>query len=209
MLAWEIATMAALYPQIETYDHGMLDVGDGQQIYWEISGTPAGKSALVLHGGPGSGCSTGMRRYFDPDVYRIVLFDQRGCGRSTPHASEPDADLSTNTTPHLIADIELLRQHLGIKRWLVLGGSWGSTLALAYAQKFPDRVTEMVLNGTATTTPGEIDWIMHGLRIFFPEQWERSQNGVPKPERTGSLVQAYHRLLMNPDPTIHQKPAQD
>jgi proline iminopeptidase len=137
--------MSELYPNIEPYDHGMLDVGDGHQVYWETCGNPAGKPALVLHGGPGSGCSPGWRQYFDPNLYRIVLFDQRGCGRSRPHASDPNADLSTNTTAHLLADIELLRRHLGIERWLVLGGSWGSTLALAYAEQHPTHVTEMVL----------------------------------------------------------------
>ena len=127
----------SLYPPIDPYDHGMLDVGDGHRVYWEQCGDPAGKPALVLHGGPGSGCTPGWRRYFDPDRYRIVLFDQRGAGRSPPHASNPDIDLSTNTTSHLLADIELLRRRLGIERWLLLGGSWGTTLALAYAQRHP------------------------------------------------------------------------
>ncbi|MBI2756894.1 MAG: alpha/beta fold hydrolase, partial [Chloroflexi bacterium] len=125
--------MNDLYPEIEPYEHGMLDVDDGHLVYWEQCGNPEGKPAVVLHGGPGSGCTPGWRRYFDPDAYRIVLFDQRGCGRSTPHASAPVVDLSTNTTHHLLADIERLRRHLGIDRWLVLGASWGSTLGLAYA----------------------------------------------------------------------------
>src|SRR5713226_9440325 len=137
--------MAELYPEIEPYDHGMLDVGDGHRVYWEICGNPKGKPALVLHGGPGAGCTANSRRYFDPAAYRIVLFDQRGCGRSRPHASEPQADLSANTTAHLLADIERLRHHLGIDRWLVFGGSWGSTLALAYAGAAPHLVSEMVL----------------------------------------------------------------
>jgi proline iminopeptidase len=119
----------------------MLDAGDGHQVYWETCGNPTGKTALVLHGGPGSGCSAGWRRYFDPGIYRIVLFDQRGCGRSTPHASSSEVDLSTNTTAHLLADIELLRRQLNIERWLVLGGSWGATLALAYAEQHPTHVT--------------------------------------------------------------------
>ena len=135
----------SLYPEIAPYEHGMLAVGDGHKIYWETCGSPTGKPALVLHGGPGSGCTPGWRRYFNPDRYRIVLFDQRGSGRSTPHASRPDIDLATNTTHHLLADIELLRRHLGIERWLLLGGSWGTTLALAYAEQYPDLVTEMVL----------------------------------------------------------------
>src|SRR5580765_2320644 len=122
------------YPELEPYDQGMLDVGDGNLVYWEASGNPNGKPAVVLHGGPGSGTSPGQRRLFDPGTYRIVLFDQRGCGRSTPHASERAIDLSVNTTPHLLRDIELLRSHLGIDQWLVLGGSWGCTLGLAYSE---------------------------------------------------------------------------
>ena len=129
--------MAGLYPEIEPYDRGLLDVGDGNLVYWETCGNPAGKPAIVLHGGPGSGCTPGARRYFDPAAYRIVLFDQRGCGRSRPHASDPAVDLSINTTHHLLADVELLRRHLGIERWLVFGGSWGSTLGLAYAERHP------------------------------------------------------------------------
>ena len=201
--------MTTLYPNIEPYDRGMLDAGDGQQVYWETCGNPTGKPALVLHGGPGSGCSTGWRQYFDPDVYRIVLFDQRGCGRSTRHASDPNVDLSTNTTVHLLADIELLRGHLGIERWLVLGGSWGSTLALAYAEQHSTQVTEMVLFSVVTTTAWEIDWITRGVGVFFPEPWARFRDGIPEAERDGSLVEAYHRLLMNPDPAIHEKAARD
>jgi proline iminopeptidase len=201
--------MPGLYPNIEPYDHGMLDAGDGHQVYWETCGNPTGKPSLVLHGGPGSGCSAGWRQYFDPGIYRIVLFDQRGCGRSMPHASSPEVDLSTNTTAHLLADIELLRRQLNIERWLVFGGSWGSTLALAYAEQHPTYVTEMVLFGVGTTTALEVDWITRGLRAFFPEQWTRFRDGVPEAERNGSLVEAYHRLLMNPDPAIHEKAARD
>jgi len=201
--------MADLYPSLEPDDAGMLDVGDGHLVYWETCGNPAGKPALVLHGGPGSGCSVNARRYFDPDAYRIVLFDQRGSGRSTPHASLPGADLSTNTTHHLLGDIEALRQHLGIERWLVLGGSWGSTLALAYAERHPFRVSGMVLFSIATTTAWEIDWITRGVGAFFPEAWNRFRNGVPESEQEGSLVEAYHRLLMHPDPAIHAKAAKD
>ena len=199
----------SLYPEIAPYEHGMLDVGDGHKVYWETCGNPTGKPALVLHGGPGSGCTPRWRRYFNPDRYRIVLFDQRGCGRSTPHASQPGIDLSTNATHHLIADIELLRRHLGVERWLLLGGSWGTTLALAYAEQHPDRVTEIVLEGIATTTKWEVDWITRGVGAFFPDAWQRLRNGVPEAERTGSLVDAYHRLLMHPDPSIHEKAARD
>ena len=199
--------MTTLYPSIEPHETGMLDVGDGHRIYWEVCGNPDGKPALVLHGGPGSGCTVNARRYFDPKAYRIVLFDQRGSGRSTPHASVPDVDLSTNTTGHLLADIERLRQHLGIGRWLVLGGSWGSTLTLAYAEENPERVSEMVLFSIATTTPSEIDWITRGVGMFFPEAWERFRDNVPSAEREGNLAEAYHRLLMHPDPAIHEKAA--
>jgi proline iminopeptidase len=199
--------MAALYPLCEPYDHGMLEVGDGHRVYWETCGNPAGKPALVLHGGPGSGCTPGWRGYFNPALYRIVLFDQRGSGRSTPHASEPNIDLSTNTTHHLLADIELLRRHLRIERWLLLGGSWGSTLGLAYAERHPDRVTEIVLEGIATTTADEVDWVTHGLGMFFPDAWARFRDGVAEADRSGSLVDAYHRLLMHPDPAIQQKAA--
>lgn len=199
--------MAKLYPDIDPYESGLLDVGDGHRLYWETCGNPAGKPALVLHGGPGSGCSVGSRRYFDPALYRIVLFDQRHAGRSRPHASLPGIDLSTNTTGHLLSDIERLRRHLRIERWLVYGVSWGSTLALAYAERHPDRVTAMVLAGIATTTPAEIDWITRGVGAFFPEAFERFRAGAG--DADGSLVDAYHRLLMHPDPVIHAKAAQD
>ncbi|MCB8821697.1 prolyl aminopeptidase [Microvirga rosea] len=203
--------MTDLYPHLDPYDSGMLDVGDGHRVYWEMCGNPNGKPALVLHGGPGSGCTANARRSFDPDAFRIILFlfDQRGSGRSTPHASAPDIDLSTNTTPHLLADIERLRDHLDIDRWLVLGGSWGSTLALAYAEQHPERVSEMVLFSIATTTAWEIDWITRGVGIFFPEPWRRFRDGVPEMDREGSLVEAYHRLLMHPDPVVHHKAARD
>jgi proline iminopeptidase len=187
----------------------MLDVGDGNRIYWEVCGNPDGKPAVVLHGGPGSGCSTGMRRYFDPSAYRIVLFDQRGCGRSRPHASDPNTDLSINSTDHLIADMERLRQHLDIDRWLLFGGSWGCTLGLAYAERYPHRVTEIVLVGVTMTRGSEIDWLYRGVAPLFPEQWDRFRAGVPPAERDGNLVEAYYRLLQNPDPATHMKAAKD
>lgn len=201
--------MTVLYPEIEPYDHGMLDVGNGNLMYWEVCGNPKGKPAVVLHGGPGSGCSTDVRRYFDPGAYRIVLFDQRGCGRSTPHASDPSTDLSVNTTEHLLADIERLRQHLGIDRWLLFGSSWGSTLGLAYAERNPHRVTEIVLAGVTTTRKSETEWLYRGVAPLFPEQWARFRAGVPPLEGDGDLVEAYHRLLQNPDPDIHLKAAKD
>ena len=146
------------YPQVEPHETGMLDVGDGQLIYWESSGNPDGKPAVALHGGPGSGSRPGRRRWFDPARYRLVQFDQRGCGRSTPHAGDFTTDLSTNTTQHLIADIERLREHLGIERWLVWGASWGVTLALAYAERYPERVTEMVLLSITMTRRSDVHW---------------------------------------------------
>jgi proline iminopeptidase len=197
-----------LYPRVEPYDHGMLDVDDGHAVYWETCGNPDGKPAVVIHGGPGSGCTPWHRRLFDPAAYRIVLFDQRNCGRSTPHAGDPDVDLSCNTTQHLLADIERLRQHLGIERWLVLGGSWGSTLALAYAEAHPQRVTELVLFGVTTGRHSEIDWTFRGgLSRFFPEQWERLLEGVPPVDRDGGIVEAYHRLLFDPDPEVRARAA--
>jgi proline iminopeptidase len=187
----------------------MLEVGDGNLVYWEACGNPRGKPAVVLHGGPGSGCSEWHRRLFDPTVYRVVLFDQRGCGRSRPHAGAPDTDLASNNTSNLIADIERLRQRLDVDRWLVLGGSWGSTLALAYAETHPERVTEMILFGVTTGRRSEFDWTFRGgLAVFFPEQWERLRAGVPVAEREGDIVEAYHRLLHDPDPSVRRRAAE-
>lgn len=202
--------MTDLYSEIEPYEQGMLDVGDGQQVYWEVCGNPSGKAAVVLHGGPGSGCMEWHRRLFDPEVYRVVLFDQRGCGRSRPHASEPDADLSANNTANLIADIEALRERLEIARWLVLGGSWGSTLALAYAEAHPERVTEIVLFGVTTGRHSEFDWTFRGgVATFFPEQWERLNAGLPEGGRDGDVVEAYSRLLNDPDPEVCRRAAEN
>jgi proline iminopeptidase len=198
-----------LYPEIEPYDHGMLDVGDGHEIYWETCGNPAGKPALVVHGGPGTGCSANLRRYFDPDRYRVVLVDQRGCGRSTPNAGAPVADLSANTTGHLLADFELLRTRLGIDEWLLFGGSWGSVLGLTYALRHPERISEIVLMGLATDRYLEIEMLIRGLGAYFPEAFEKFRRGVPESERDGDLSAAYHRLLMDPDPAVHHKAAED
>src|SRR2546430_5846326 len=164
--------MSRLYPDIEPDAQGMLDVGGGHLVYWESCGNPLGKPALVLHGGPGSGAGAHWRRFFDPAVYRVVLFDQRGCGRSTPDAGDVRTDLSTNTMPHLLADIEKLRTHLQIDRWLLLGGSWGSALGLGYAQRHPERVTEIVLFSVVTSTPAEHRWLTRDLGRIFPEQWD-------------------------------------
>jgi proline iminopeptidase len=179
-------------------------------VYWETCGNPDGIPALVLHGGPGSGCTPWHRRLFDPAAYRVVLFDQRGCGRSTPHASEPDADLRRNTTPNLIADIERLRAALGVERWLLLGGSWGSTLALAYAQTHPDRVRAIVLWGVTTGRRSEEDWLFRGgVAPLFPEQWDRLLAGLPEDERDGDVVEAYARLLFDPDQDVRRRAALD
>ncbi len=197
------------YPEIEPFSQGMLDVGDGQQVYWEVCGNPAGKAAVVLHGGPGSGCNAGLRRYFDPARYRIVLFDQRNCGRSLPHASDPTTDLAANTTEHLLGDLEHLRQHLGIERWLVFGGSWGSALGLAYAERHPDRVTEMILISIATGRRAETDLLTRGLGVIFPDAWARFVAGVPEAERDGDLAAAYARRLADPDPLVRARAARD
>ncbi len=201
--------MAEPFPPIEPYDHGMLDVGDGNLVYWEACGNPDGKPALVVHGGPGSGCGAGTRRNFDPERYRVVLFDQRGCGRSTPHASDPATDMTVNTTHHLIADMEQLRQHLGIERWLLYGGSWGSTLILAYAERHPQRVSEIVICSVTTGRRSEIDWLYRGVGRFFPAEWQRFRAGVAEHDRDGDLVAAYARLMEDPDPDVRARAAAD
>ncbi len=202
--------MTGLYPAIEPYDHGLLEVGDRNVVYWETCGNPRGKPAVVLHGGPGSGCSEWHRRLFDPNAYRVVLFDQRGCGRSTPHASAPDTDLTSNNTANLITDMELLRQHLDVDRWLMVGGSWGSTLALAYAETYPHRIAEMILFGVTTGRRKEFDWLFRGgVAVLFPAQWERLRAALPAAEQSGDVVDAYHRLLSDPDPAVRQRAADD
>ncbi|HXA29776.1 MAG TPA: prolyl aminopeptidase [Candidatus Angelobacter sp.] len=197
------------YPPIEPYAQGMLDVGEGNAVYWETCGNPEGKPALVVHGGPGSGCSTGNRRPFDPERYRVVLFDQRGSGRSRPHASDPAADMSVNTTHHLLADMEMLRAHLGVERWLLFGGSWGSTLSLAYAERHPKRVSEIVLANVTTTRRSELDWLYRGAGSFFPEEWEAFRRGVPVASRDGDLVAAYARLMEDADAGVRARAAAD
>lgn len=194
---------AILYPEIEPYETGFLLAGDGQRVYWEQSGNPEGKPVVFLHGGPGGGTSPWQRRFFDPAVYRIVLFDQRGCGKSTPHMSAPDADLRFNTTWHLVADIELLRRNLGIEQWQVFGGSWGSALALAYAQSHPSAVTELVLRGIFTLRRHELEWFYEGgAEAIFPDLWQGFLAPIPVLERS-RLIEAYHRRLTDPDPAVH------
>ena len=185
-----------LYPPIEPFDQRMMDMGDGHQIYVEQSGNPNGTPVVVFHGGPGGGCSPTMRRYFDPEVYRVVLFDQRGCGRSKPHAS-----IEYNTTWHLIADIERIRAALGIDQWVVFGGSWGATLALLYAQTHPDRPTALVLRGVFAMTRAELDWFYGGgAAQFFPETWAKFADRIPEAER-GDMIAAYHKRLFGGDRT--------
>jgi proline iminopeptidase len=164
----------------------MLEVGDGNQVYWEACGNPDGKPAVIVHGGPGSGCRPGQGRIFDPERYRLVLFDQRGCGRSRPHASDPATDMRHNTTAHLMADMELLREHLGIGRWLLFGYSWGSTLSLAYAERYPERVSEIVISSVTTTRRAEIDWLYRGAGRFSPSSGSGSWRARPARHPTGT-----------------------
>jgi proline iminopeptidase len=193
-----------LYPHIEPYNSGMLRVSDVHQIYFEECGNPKGKPAVFLHGGPGGGTDPKMRRFFDPKRYRIVLFDQRGSGKSTPHAS-----LEANTTWDLVADTEKVREHLGIDKWLVFGGSWGSTLALAYAETHPERVTEMVLRGIFLLRRSELEWFYQnpeGAASIFPDLWEHYVEPIPEAER-GDMMAAYYKRLTSPDPEVVRKAA--
>jgi proline iminopeptidase len=195
-----------MYPAIEPYQTGLLDVGDGNVLYWETCGNPSGKPALVLHGGPGSGCSPWFRRLFDPAAYRIVLFDQRNCGRSRPHASDPATSLESNTTRHLLGDIEALRESLRIERWLVIGGSWGSVLGLAYAESHPERVSEAVLFGVTSGRRSEVDWLFRGgLARLFPQQWERLAGVIPD----GDVADEYVRRLADPDVDVRRRAAEE
>lgn len=185
----------SLYPPIEPYETGTLDVGNGHTLYWERCGTRGAKPVVFLHGGPGSGCSPAQRRQFDPALYDILLFDQRGCGRSTPFAS-----LEANTTWHLVADIERLREMCGHEKWMVFGGSWGSTLSLAYAETHPTRVTELVLRGVFLGSQPEFDWLYtYGASALYPEEWDLFLGHIPEAER-GDVVEAYHRRLTSDDP---------
>ncbi|MGE5318922.1 MAG: prolyl aminopeptidase [Hyphomicrobiaceae bacterium] len=190
-----------LYPPLTPYASGMLETTGIHRIYWETSGNPDGIPVLFVHGGPGSGTSPAQRRFFDPARYRIILFDQRGSGRSTPHG-----EIADNTTPHLIADMEALRRELGIDTWLIFGGSWGSTLALAYAEAHPDRCRGLVLRGIFLCRKSEIDWFLDGIRAFFPEAQRQLAEFIPESERH-DLLGAYHRRLVDPDPAVHQPAA--
>ncbi|MBS7538711.1 prolyl aminopeptidase [Ancylobacter lacus] len=186
--------LRSLYPPIEPYESGWLEVGDGHSVYYERCGTPGAKPAVFLHGGPGAGCSPVHRSLFDPARYDVLLFDQRGCGRSKPYA-----DLTANTTWHLVADIERLRELAGVEKWLVFGGSWGSTLALAYSETHPERVSELVVRGVYTVTRAELDWYYRfGVSEMFPDKWERFLAPIPEAER-GDLIAAYRRRLVGED----------
>ena len=189
-----------LYAPIDPFDQRMLDVGDGHRIYVEQCGNPNGIPVVVFHGGPGGGCSPAMRRYFDPTVYRVILFDQRGCGRSRPHAS-----VTNNTTWHLIRDIEMIRERFEIDRWIVFGGSWGATLSLLYAQTHPDRAAYLVLRGVFMMTNAELDWFYGGgAGKFFPELWSQFVNLIPEEER-GDYITAYHKRLFSNDMMVQTK----
>ena len=185
------------YPPIRPRRSGHLDRGGGHEIYWEVSGSPTGRPVVFLHGGPGAGCAPVHRRFFDPKAYRIVLFDQRGCGRSRPFG-----EVANNSTQDLIGDIEALREMLQIDRWVVFGGSWGSTLGLAYAQAHPERVMALVLRGIFLARRAELDWFLYGLKTVFPENWRILSEHLPRAER-GDLLSGYHRRLLDPDPQVH------
>ena len=191
-----------MYDPPEPHASGMLDVGDGQRLHWEVRGDPHGKPAVCLHGGPGSGSSPWLAGFLDPAAYRVVLLDQRGAGRSTPPASDPDTDLSTNTTPHLVADLERLRVHLEIDRWLLLGVSWGVTLGLSYALAHPDRVSEAVFLAITTTRAEDVEWLTRGVARYFPEAHESFLGALPPGERSGPLAEAYARRLASSDPQV-------
>ncbi|HKX06747.1 MAG TPA: prolyl aminopeptidase [Stellaceae bacterium] len=190
-----------LFPPIEPYATGTLALDPPHTMYWEQCGNPAGMPVLFLHGGPGAGATPTHRRFFDPAHYRVVIFDQRGAGRSTPLGSLVD-----NSTAHLVADIERLRRHLGIERWIVFGGSWGSTLSLAYAQAHAERVRALVLRGIFLCRKSEIDWFLYGIRTIFPEPWRAFSGLLPEPER-GDLLGNYYRRLTHADPVIHMPAA--
>jgi proline iminopeptidase len=190
-----------LYPAIEPTHHGMLPLDARHTLYWEQSGNANGIPVLFLHGGPGAGSTPNHRRFFDPAYYRIVIYDQRGAGRSTPLG-----EIQDNTTPHLIQDIETLRQHLGIEQWLIFGGSWGSTLALAYGEAHPSRCLGFVLRGIFLCRKSEIDWFLYGLRHFFPEAWHDFVAPLSASERN-DILSAYYRRLMDPDPAVHMPAA--
>jgi len=195
------STIYQLYPEIEVHSKGMLDLDGHHHMYWEISGNPKGFPVVFLHGGPGAGASASHRRFFDPEYYKIIIFDQRGSGRSKPFA-----DISENTTQHLIYDMETLRKHLGIESWLIFGGSWGSSLALAYGISYPERVKGFILRGLFLCTQRELNWFLNDIQMVFPEYWAEFYNYIPKAERN-NLLQSYYKRLVSSDATIHEPAA--
>lgn len=200
------------FPVAEPYASGLLEVGDGQRVYWEQCGNPEGIPVLRVHGGPGSGCSVKSRGAIDPAVYRSILFDQRNCGRSLPHASDPSVDLSTNTTRHLIADMEMLREHLGVEKWMLTGGSWGSSLIVAYAEQHPEHVLAAVIPAVTLTDWSSIAWLYEGVGRYFPREWERFRDYVPVEERGKDifgLLAAYGRMMTDPDAQVRVRTAQE
>lgn len=199
--------MVDLYAPTSPYNTGFLDTGDGNRIYYEELGSPEGKPALSVHGGPGSGAPRHPTRAWDPERYRLIRYDQRNCGRSTPHASDPATDMSLNTTRHLIDDMERLREHLGVEKWVLSGGSWGSTLILAYAQQHPERVAGIAIQSSMVADRAGVDWLYRGVGRFRPEAWDRFRDTVPENERDGDLLAAYARLMENPDRQIRAKAA--
>ena len=203
--SWDNAAVS--YETTEPLLAGHLEVGHGHILHWSVAGNPSGRPVVVLHGGPGAGSSPSHRRLFDPSRYRIIQFDQRNCGHSTPHAGEPVVDLSANTTQHLIRDIEDLRTELGIDRWLVWGGSWGTTLGLAYAMAHPESVTELVLAAVVSTNSSDVAWVTRGVGRLFPQRWQAFRDHLPPDRRNGNLAQAYNDLLMSPEPAIHTSAA--
>jgi proline iminopeptidase len=190
-----------LYADIEPFNHGLLPLDGIHTMYFEECGNPKGIPVLFLHGGPGTGCDTKNRRFFDPKFYRIILFDQRGAGRSHPAGS-----IEYNTTQHLIEDIEKLREHLKINQWLIFGGSWGSALALAYGETYPDKCMGFILRGVFLSTQAEYDWLAYGARTFFPQSWQAFYDFIP-PQEHGDIIQAYYKRLTNPDPQVYMPAA--
>ena len=200
------------FPVTEPFDSGLLEVGDGNRMYYEQVGNPAGIPVAFVHGGPGSGCSVRQRGAFDPERYRVVLFDQRNCGRSLPHASDPATDLSANTTQHLVADMELLREHLGLEQWMLYGGSWGSTLILAYAETHPERVTHVLIPAVTVTDSEGVAWLYEGVGRIFPEAQERFREYIPAADRgkdVFDLLAAYGKLMEHPDPEVRARTAHE
>ncbi len=204
------------FPLTEPYETGLLDTGDGNLVYWETYGSRDGVPMLMVHGGPGSGFVGWRPRSLDPQRYRVIVFDQRNCGRSTPHASDPAADMSLNTTQHLIADMEQLREHLGVDQWLLRGSSWGVTLSLAYAQRYPERVSGMIMVSVTSDRRSELDWLYRGVGRFFPEAWARFRDHAgadsfrlptdTEPPIEG-LLMAYSKLMEDPDPDVRARAA--